>query len=321
VGRHRACRVADAAAGRIAQGRRADRRRRLHRPVAALHLAEAGVRCACSRRTSPAGAPRGATAGRSTPRSSTTPTSSCACTARRAPRRSSTPCRNPPTWCSTSSRAIASTASRCAAAGCRWPIRRSRSPGCTHAHGNGPGRGVPTRMLDRAAVTARLGTQAFAGGWLDGRAGGIQPLAYTRGLVRAAQASGRGGARRHRAVAALERQGVQWRATTVDRRRRHGRPSAAGHQRLHRRAVAEAVAHRAGRQQLHRRDRAAVGPRGRRYPAGRRDGLDLAAAAAVLPQGRAGPPADGRARPLRRSDRPRAISRTWSARSNCCSRS
>jgi glycine/D-amino acid oxidase-like deaminating enzyme len=75
-------------------------------------------------------------------------------------------------------------------------------------------RGVPTRMLDREEVTARLGTQAFVGGWLDGRAGGIQPLAYTRGLVRAAQQAGvavHGGS----AVAALVRQGVQWRATTV----------------------------------------------------------------------------------------------------------
>jgi glycine/D-amino acid oxidase-like deaminating enzyme len=75
-------------------------------------------------------------------------------------------------------------------------------------------RGVPTRMLDREEVTARLGTQAFAGGWLDGRAGGIQPLAYTRGLVRAAQQAGvavHGGS----AVAALVRQSVQWRATTV----------------------------------------------------------------------------------------------------------
>ena len=51
-------------------------------------------------------------------------------------------------------------------------------------------RGVQTQMLDRAAVAARLGTEAFAGGWLDGRAGGIQPLAYTRGLVRAAQGFG-----------------------------------------------------------------------------------------------------------------------------------
>ncbi len=75
-------------------------------------------------------------------------------------------------------------------------------------------RGVATQMLDRAEVAARLGTDAFAGGWLDGRAGGIQPLAYTRGLVRAAQAAGasvHGGS----AVTALERRGTQWHATTA----------------------------------------------------------------------------------------------------------
>jgi glycine/D-amino acid oxidase-like deaminating enzyme len=74
-------------------------------------------------------------------------------------------------------------------------------------------RGVATQMLDRADVAARLGTEAFAGGWLDGRAGGIQPLAYTRGLVRAAQAAGasvHGGS----AVTSLERRGSQWHAGT-----------------------------------------------------------------------------------------------------------
>lgn len=74
-------------------------------------------------------------------------------------------------------------------------------------------RGVRVEMLDRAATTARIGTQAFAGGWLDGRAGGIQPLAYVRGLVRAAQ---RLGVEVHgeSPVVALERQGGQWIATT-----------------------------------------------------------------------------------------------------------
>ncbi|MGH8406622.1 MAG: NAD(P)/FAD-dependent oxidoreductase, partial [Pseudomonas sp.] len=51
-------------------------------------------------------------------------------------------------------------------------------------------RGVPVQRLDAGAVSARMGSQAFAGGWLDGRAGAIQPLAYARGLVRAAQAAG-----------------------------------------------------------------------------------------------------------------------------------
>ena len=74
-------------------------------------------------------------------------------------------------------------------------------------------RGVNTLSLDRTAVAARLGTDTFAGGWLDGRAGGIQPLAYTRGLVRAAQGLGvavHGGTE----VTALERRGSHWHAST-----------------------------------------------------------------------------------------------------------
>lgn len=51
-------------------------------------------------------------------------------------------------------------------------------------------RGVPVQCLDAADVATRMGSQAFAGGWLDGRAGAIQPLAYARGLVTAAQAAG-----------------------------------------------------------------------------------------------------------------------------------
>ncbi|MCK4125100.1 NAD(P)/FAD-dependent oxidoreductase [Ralstonia nicotianae] len=74
-------------------------------------------------------------------------------------------------------------------------------------------RGVRVELLDRAAVARRVGTEAFAGGWLDGRAGAIQPLAYARGLVHAAQ---RAGAAVHgnTAVTALERQGTAWVAST-----------------------------------------------------------------------------------------------------------
>ncbi|MDN6862952.1 MULTISPECIES: FAD-binding oxidoreductase [Pseudomonas] len=70
-------------------------------------------------------------------------------------------------------------------------------------------RGVPVQPLDAAAVTARMGSQAFAGGWLDGRAGAIQPLAYARGLVGAALAAG---ARIHgqSAVTGLQRSGAGW---------------------------------------------------------------------------------------------------------------
>jgi glycine/D-amino acid oxidase-like deaminating enzyme len=74
-------------------------------------------------------------------------------------------------------------------------------------------RGVPVEMLDRADVAKRVGTEAFAGAWLDGRAGAIQPMAYARGLVRAAQNVG-AAVHGHTAVTALDRQGTHWVATT-----------------------------------------------------------------------------------------------------------
>lgn len=70
-------------------------------------------------------------------------------------------------------------------------------------------RGAPVEMLDQAEVARRVGTQAFAGGWLDGRAGGIQPLAYARGLVRAAQQAG-AAIHGSSGVTALARQGAKW---------------------------------------------------------------------------------------------------------------
>jgi glycine/D-amino acid oxidase-like deaminating enzyme len=75
-------------------------------------------------------------------------------------------------------------------------------------------RGVPVELLDRAAVAQRVGTESFAGGWLDGRAGAIQPLAYARGLVRAVQTAG-GAVHAQTTVAKLERQGARWVATTT----------------------------------------------------------------------------------------------------------
>jgi len=51
-------------------------------------------------------------------------------------------------------------------------------------------RGVDSVMLDRGEVARRVGSDAFAGGWFDPRAGSVHPLAYTRGLVRAAMSLG-----------------------------------------------------------------------------------------------------------------------------------
>jgi glycine/D-amino acid oxidase-like deaminating enzyme len=51
-------------------------------------------------------------------------------------------------------------------------------------------RGARVELLDRAQIAQRLGTEAFVGGWVDRRAGSVQPLSYARGLARAALARG-----------------------------------------------------------------------------------------------------------------------------------
>lgn len=47
-------------------------------------------------------------------------------------------------------------------------------------------RGATVEWLDAGAIARRLGTSVFAGGWVDRRAGRVQPLSYARGLARAA---------------------------------------------------------------------------------------------------------------------------------------
>lgn len=51
-------------------------------------------------------------------------------------------------------------------------------------------RGAALRILDREELAAMTGTTAHFGGWLDLRAGGVQPLDFLRGLTRAAIAAG-----------------------------------------------------------------------------------------------------------------------------------
>ena len=50
--------------------------------------------------------------------------------------------------------------------------------------------GAPLQLLDRAETARRTGTAAFHGALFDPRAGTIQPLAYCRGIARAAQDAG-----------------------------------------------------------------------------------------------------------------------------------
>lgn len=50
--------------------------------------------------------------------------------------------------------------------------------------------GAPVELLSAAETAARVGTNAYQGSLFDARAGTIQPLAYARGLARAALAEG-----------------------------------------------------------------------------------------------------------------------------------
>jgi glycine/D-amino acid oxidase-like deaminating enzyme len=76
-------------------------------------------------------------------------------------------------------------------------------------------RGVAARMLDPTETSMLLGSSRYLGGWLDPRGGSIQPLSYVRGLARAAMNAG---VRVHTdtPVTALERNGSQWVAATVN---------------------------------------------------------------------------------------------------------
>lgn len=74
--------------------------------------------------------------------------------------------------------------------------------------------GAPVELLDAAAAARLTGTTAYSGALLDRRAGTLQPLAYARGLARAAQTAG---ARLHAQspLAAVRDEGTHWRLTTA----------------------------------------------------------------------------------------------------------
>lgn len=69
--------------------------------------------------------------------------------------------------------------------------------------------GAPVDLLDRAELSRLTGTNAYLGGWIDRRAGTLQPLSFVRGMAKAAQ---RAGATLHEGVTAtgLARAGAGW---------------------------------------------------------------------------------------------------------------
>ncbi|KFE33607.1 NAD(P)/FAD-dependent oxidoreductase [Thioclava atlantica] len=72
-------------------------------------------------------------------------------------------------------------------------------------------RGAPVQWLEAEDMAREIGSQSFAGGWIDRRAGKLHPLKYARELARVATAAGArifGGS----PVASLLREGTGWRA-------------------------------------------------------------------------------------------------------------
>jgi glycine/D-amino acid oxidase-like deaminating enzyme len=74
-------------------------------------------------------------------------------------------------------------------------------------------RGAPVKLLGREETARRIGVDIYAGALLDLRAGTIQPLAYARGLARAALAAG-AGIYTLSPVRSAERTGEVWRLRT-----------------------------------------------------------------------------------------------------------
>ncbi len=74
-------------------------------------------------------------------------------------------------------------------------------------------RGAPVEMLDRQRVAELTGTTLYAGGLIDRRAGVVQPLAYVRGLARAAREAG-AAIHGRSPVTGIESRGGAWRAAT-----------------------------------------------------------------------------------------------------------
>ncbi|RUU68855.1 FAD-binding oxidoreductase, partial [Mesorhizobium sp. M7A.T.Ca.TU.009.01.1.2] len=74
-------------------------------------------------------------------------------------------------------------------------------------------RGADVRLLDAAEIAAKTGAQGYLGGWLDRRAGVIDPLAYTSEFARVATAAGVRIAG-HQKVVRLDKSAGVWRVST-----------------------------------------------------------------------------------------------------------
>jgi glycine/D-amino acid oxidase-like deaminating enzyme len=75
-------------------------------------------------------------------------------------------------------------------------------------------RGVDAAFLDQDAAAHLLGTDRYLAGWVDRRAGGVQPLAYARGLAKAAIGAG-AAIHGQSKVVSLTRSGASWTVRTA----------------------------------------------------------------------------------------------------------
>lgn len=74
-------------------------------------------------------------------------------------------------------------------------------------------RGADVELLSQAEIAAMTGAQGYLGGWLDRRAGVVDPLAYTVELARVTAAAGVGIAERQKVVKLAKDAGL-WRIST-----------------------------------------------------------------------------------------------------------
>lgn len=74
--------------------------------------------------------------------------------------------------------------------------------------------GAPADILDKKAIAEETGHDFYEGGWIDRRAGQVNPLAYARGLARAAVKAGARLFVRARATG-IEKDGDGWRVRTA----------------------------------------------------------------------------------------------------------
>lgn len=83
----------------------------------------------------------------------------------------------------------------------------------TERHRQGRAMGAPLQLLDAEETARRTGSTTFHGALLDPRAGTIQPLAYVRGLARAARQAG-AHLHEHSPVQSITRQVDLWHVTS-----------------------------------------------------------------------------------------------------------